>query len=289
MPQRHARVRSPIALDRLRNRVRAIPDPDHGSGSASERRWLENMSELRGQLLTREPHDFLRWDVIRRTMFVGSSRYVRRELDALRDDPGWNSRWRQAIIENRAGDPPGFPRYRASSGNLIHHAYHLHQYEHACGTRVSDIACVVEFGGGYGSMCRLIHRLGFRGRYIIIDLPVFLALQAFYLDETGITANADIRQFEDPGEVMPAMGPGKTMFIATWSYSEVPPPVRSRIAPVMAACTHLLVGFQDRFEDLVNQDLEAEIRRTCGPDRAWHAMPIPHLPGNRYLFAAPAR
>lgn len=287
MPARRRCVTSRGAIERLRAEVAQVSVPERRPDSPSEHRWQENMSELREQLLQRDPGDFLRWDVIRRTMFVGSARYVRHELEALRSDAEWRSRWRPAILEDRAGRPPGFPRYRASSGNLIHHAFHVLQYERGSGHRTSDMDCVVEFGGGYGSMCRLVHRLGFRGRYVIIDLPVFSALQRYFLEDTGLARHADIRCVSEPEEALPLITGTRRLFIATWSYSEVPESVRGRIAPTMSACSHLLMGFQDRFEDLVNHDLEAEVRRVCGPERSWRSTAIPHLPGNRYLFAAP--
>jgi hypothetical protein len=287
MPARHGCVASRQTLERLRAEVAHVPVPKLGPATTSERRWLENMSELKEQLLQRSPADFLRWDVIRRTMFVGSARYVRHELEALRSDVEWRSRWRKAILEDRSGRPPGFPRYRASSGNLIHHVFHVLQYERTSSHRVSDMECIVEFGGGYGSMCRLVHRLGFRGRYVIVDLPVFLALQRYFLDNTGVARHADIHYVSEPEAALPLVMGNRRLFIATWSYSEVPDLIRHRVAPVMAACSHLLIGFQERFEDLVNHDLETEVRRVCGPDQTWHAVNIPHLPGNRYLFAAP--
>jgi hypothetical protein len=49
-----------------------------------------------------------------------------------------------------------------------------------------DTDCIIEFGGGFGSMCRLVHALGFRGQHIIFDLPPVWALQRYYLRLHGI-------------------------------------------------------------------------------------------------------
>jgi hypothetical protein len=68
-----------------------------------------------------------------------------------------------------------------SSGTLIHHAYHLHRFETVTGRFLLELQEIIEFGGGYGSMARLLARLGYRGRYHIHDLPEFAALQRFYL------------------------------------------------------------------------------------------------------------
>src|SRR5207244_11597755 len=61
---------------------------------------------------------------------------------------------------------------------------------------VDDLACVLEFGGGYGSMCRLFHNLGFRGRYLIFDLPAFSALQRFFLRSIGMCVGSP-EEFRD--------------------------------------------------------------------------------------------
>ena len=51
---------------------------------------------------------------------------------------------------------------------------------------LSSSGVIVEFGGGYGSMCRLLHKLGFSGQYFIYDLPEFVALQRYFLKSIGM-------------------------------------------------------------------------------------------------------
>jgi len=64
---------------------------------------------------------------------------------------------------------------------LIHHTYHIAQFEDKVGERISNFDFIFKFGGGYGSMCKLLHNPGFKGRYVLYDFPVFSALQEFFL------------------------------------------------------------------------------------------------------------
>src|SRR5262249_29537133 len=154
----------------------------------------------------------LRWDVIQDTMFVGAASYVAKELTFLKKHPDWASRWRRAIQESPIGHPLRYPFFPASSGNLIHHAFHLAQFEEKTQIQVNNIGFVLEFGGGYGSMCRLLHNLGFHGKYVILDLPFFSLLQSFYLKSLGLpvhsiedfkTANEGIVCVSEPAHVAP--------------------------------------------------------------------------------------
>jgi hypothetical protein len=82
------------------------------------------------------------------------------------------------------------------------------------GSCLHDADCIVEFGGGFGSMCRLIGALGFRGRYVIFDLPPVLALQRYYLGLHGIEADdsgrADVWLCPALDLVMDRLSKGKT-------------------------------------------------------------------------------
>jgi hypothetical protein len=233
------------------------------------------------------PSNFLRWPVVRRTMFVGSTAFVREELRALRSQRDWARRWKPALIEDSFGNPPSLSRFRATSGNRVHHAYHLLQFERLTGSHISDIDCVFEFGGGYGGMARLVNRLGFRGRYVILDLEAFSALQAAYLAETLQNARADVHCVSD-SEAVPSLLTGeRRLFLATWSLSEVPSSIRERMQCVIAACSHFLIGYQLRFEELDNAGIASEIARVAPKRTVWQDIPISHLSGNRYLIGAP--
>jgi hypothetical protein len=284
------------ALRELRTAFNMLTVPDSSASLPSEAAWLDNTRRLRELILTRDPRHFLRWDVIYRTMFVGYASYVRSELHYLKERSTWQTRWRPAIVEDPIGDPTPYLHRPSSSANLIHHAYHLAQFEDRVGLPVDEMDFVVEFGGGYGGMCRLVHRLGFRGKYVIFDLEAFSALQRFYLKslglsvlgvddvskaESGICCISDLAQLQNLcTEGSRASG---ALFIATWSLSEAPIQLRNSILEAVRGFDAYLIAYQDRFGEVDNlAAFEALQHSATGV--AWQNVPFEPSPGNRYLM-----
>jgi hypothetical protein len=280
-------------IQTLREAVGRLPVPAVSGTSRAEREWVGNQLELQRNILESDPRAFLHWDVIAKTMFVGWSGFVAPELKALKARADWASRWRPAIREARIGRPTRFPLHLSSSANLIHHAYHVSRFEDVAGMRVADFDTIVEFGGGYGSMCRLMSNLGFRGAYTILDLPMFSALQTFYLGSLGLNVNGTPGFREGPavdavsdlalGE--PRMRSARNgLFVATWSLSETPEEVRERVYPIVAAASSVLIGLQDNFEGIDNVAFFGRWRERLAGVMDFEEHRIPQLPRNRYLF-----
>ena len=79
---------------------------------------------------------------------------------------------------------------------------------------------ITEFGGGYGSMCRVaLNNLGLSDiKWEIIDLPIMLELQKAYLKESLSTKKFNQVGFhESTSKIFPV---NNSLFIATWSLSE---------------------------------------------------------------------
>ena len=107
--------------------------------------WRNNIDRLCQKILTSDPRDFLQWDVILRTMVVGNADFVREELNFLKDLPDWDSRWKRAIEESLVGSPTFYDDFSSSSGNLIHQAYHLAQFERITGIDIGHASFIFEF------------------------------------------------------------------------------------------------------------------------------------------------
>jgi hypothetical protein len=56
---------------------------------------------------------------------------------------------------------------------------------------LSTLRTIVDFGAGYGGLARTAERLGFRGRYVLFDLPAQTALQRFYLESLGLPVRGE--------------------------------------------------------------------------------------------------
>jgi len=285
-----------VFLSELQTTFRMFPVLETANVPSSEAAWLSNMNRLRELVLGQDPRKFLRWDVVSSTMFIAFARFIYTELNFLKHRPDWNLRWRAAIQESPVGYPIPYIFYPASSGNLIHHAYHIAQFEEKTKVQVENIEFVFEFGGGYGSMCRLFHNLGFNGRYIIFDLPSFSALQRYFLktiglpvrsvaefmkSKTGIVCVSDVQELK--ALLADNIGANNGMFIATWSISESPMGVRDSILPLVSGFELFLIAYQDRFEEVNNADFFNNWKG-LNKNITWQNWRIEHIPDSSYLI-----
>ncbi|MFZ5808323.1 MAG: hypothetical protein ACOY16_03490 [Chloroflexota bacterium] len=265
-----------------------------------EASWLSNANRLRELVLNHDPREFLRWDIISNTMFVSYAQYISMELNYLKHRSDWNTRWRTAIKESWVGHPMPYIFYRASSGNLIHHAYHVAHFEEKTNILIQNMDYVFEFGGGYGSMCRLLYNLGFHGRYVLFDLPSFSALQRYYLRTLGlpvqavtdfVKSNNGIVCVSDLQQLITLLTHGteakSKMFIATWSISESPLSIRETVLNLTSDFHSFLIAYQDRSGDVNNLDFFNHWKETKRKI-IWHSWQIEHIPGNYYLVGTVA-
>ena len=68
-----------------------------------------------------------------------------------------------------------------TSESRVHHLTHLIYLEELCHINLSKIEVFIEFGGGYGSMTDLVKRLNPNMTQIVIDFPIMLLVQYYYL------------------------------------------------------------------------------------------------------------
>ena len=282
-------------VEDLRNAFRGIQARDTAGLPDSEKSWAQHMNRLIELVLDHNPREFLRWDVIGYTMYVNSPGYIATELKYLKSQSDWNSRWREAIQESAVGHPLPYWRYPRSSGNLIHHAYHIAQFEEKTGTRIADVETIFEFGGGYGCMCRLVHDMGFRGRYVIFDLPGFSSLQQFYLNSYGLSAHSVesfgsskhgivcVSDYELLDGLLDSTTDGRSAaLIATWSLSETPTAFRESILSLTSEFDAFLISSQSHYKEVDNIEF-FERWRSGRQDIDWSTWQIAHLGKNFYL------
>jgi len=284
-------------IDDLKNTFKKLSNEDASGYSHPERIWKQNLNDLRKLVVTDNPREFLRWDVISGTMFVGNEDYVVTELNHLRGKTDWKERWEKAIEEVETGFPIRFKKYPRSSGNLIHHAYHVSQFEEKTGVSSDQIDFICEFGGGYGCMCKLFHNLGFNGKYVIYDFPHFSALQEYFLKTVGITVHAfdnfrsekngvtcvsDIDALKDI--LSTSGGYSNSLFIAMWSISETPLHIKNSILPLVSHFDSILISYQDKFVGMDNLEYFETYKSNHEHEIQWDRWEIKHLPGNTYLI-----
>ena len=276
------------AVARFRTRLQQV-----GSAGVTThwRMWLE---QLQVELNHRDPRQFLRMPIIRKTMFATNSPYLLKEYNELDTSADWESTWQRATREIPFGHPTPYYKDRGTSGNMIHQAFQLLQFQKKSAGRISDLTHVLEFGGGYGAMCRLVHNLGFAGSYVIYDVPQISGLQEFYLDGAGlrrpgqgassialVTDTSSIKQHFPTGS-----GDHKRMVIALWSLSEAPMESRNEFVDYIRHAEYCLAAFQGVFEGIDNLSFFHSIQSICS-DKAWMIEEIGHQPGHYLLIGKP--
>ena len=260
-------------IDELRAGCRALPIERTDGRTPNAADWVTATNRLRHLALHADPRAFLRWDVVIERMAVRHSPITPLELSALQALPDWDSRWKPAIHECEAGRPFRYEGFPGSSEPLIQTAYALSQLEALAGRPVAEWDAVIEFGGGFGSLCRLMHRLGFRGRYVIFDLPAFTLLQRYFLRSAGILRDGDERisltsDLAALERYVAALRPDAwSMFVACWSLSETPIALRERIRPLVERIGRYAIAYQERYGEVDNVDFFAH-RWLAGARRA---------------------
>lgn len=195
--------------------------------------WAERNEQLARDLLPVPPADFLCHPAIAYQMLMGE-RIVPHELPYVRDRLPDEA----LLAEDPVGAPSTVPvpgTEIRTSPNTVHQLYHLLRYEEATGRRVRDAATIVEWGGGFGSLMRLLVRLHAGDpTCVIIDTPVFAALQWLYLsavlgeDRVVLHHRGPVRPEPGRVNVLPIglvadLDVDADLFISNWALNESMP------------------------------------------------------------------
>lgn len=250
--------------------------------------WENYRKKIRNLIITQDLRFFLNWNVIKSSMFHEPNIC---ELKELQSSSNWNI-WESAIKENKFGFPRPYSYFPKSSGNLIHNAYTLNYF-----CKFYDILNIIpklenifEFGGGYGSFCRLFLNLGFTGNYKIYDFPEFLLLQNYFLTSLPYFNQQNksrkpkiIYTNEFQNSERNSNSKNFDIFLATWSFSESPTTVREKCLKYIGKPKYFIFAFQKQFEDIDNLLYFKNIMTNL-PEYMWHLKEITHQKNNYYLF-----
>ena len=266
------------------------------AGAALE--WNNNLNELKRDVSMRNILNFLNWHVVKRTMVVDMPDYILIEFQSVLNNKIFREYWRKGLTENQIGNPIKRKELGNSSGNLVHHLYHLTEFYNFSKKLPRDYDIIFEFGGGYGSMCRLFHNLDFDGKYIIFDFPHFNAIQNFYLSCNGIVVK-DYSEFHSCSSgvflisdlsllksILLNQDYGLSeLFIGTWSLSETDEITRNSILPLIKNFRNQLIAFQASFGEVDNVEYFKNYNSQF-KDFGSLITEINHLNGNYYNFIA---
>lgn len=236
--------------------------------------------------------DFLSHPIIQSTMFVSQEgEWLREEHSYLKKELG-ESKLLELAHEDACGKPRLLSTGAPTSHNSIHHLYHLIRFKNTVKSSFTKNQTVVEWGGGYGNMAKILQRMVPGITYVIIDLPLFSALQWLYLSVTlGPERVNFIRSREDQIEphkinliTLCHLNDFKLradIFISTWGLSESSEFSQDYVIEhLWFGAKHLLIGFQDSNQDLKYASRLGELAKKDGAT----VEPIAFIQGNYYAF-----
>jgi hypothetical protein len=267
----------PPALSHTQELLQELEAAAQGVSDDSE--WAGFAGEIRAALRSQGAERFLRLAPIARTVHPRIRSHGRGYLEYVRGSRHFSPSLQRAMTESPVGQPLVHPYYPLSSPLLVQHAYHFTRLIEATGLDLARLGLVADFGAGYGSFFRLLRNLGYRGRYVICDLPVMCALQRFYLrnlfggDSAGqAPANLEWESADIPATLRrESAAHGPSLFIATWSLSETPLSVRDLVAPALAGFDYVLCAYQRSFGSRDNRAWFTALERSLPQFRWQHA------------------
>ncbi|MFI5360469.1 MAG: hypothetical protein ACHQ49_00755 [Elusimicrobiota bacterium] len=168
----------------------------------------------------------------------------------------------ELLMEDAVGEVPGLVVSCLSSVNQLHH---LSDLSWLCGTtrcRLEKLGTIVEWGGGYGGMAKLLRRLRPGVTYVLIDIPLIGCIQWLYLASIfGAEAVHQIRSGSDvirPGRInllpLPFLelhgGLRADLFVSTFALDESSAFARDFVVSRRwFSARHLLLAGDDRLAD----------------------------------------
>jgi hypothetical protein len=257
--------------DRIIENTRNL-SPLRNNGTSNH--WDMVSQDIRNKIINDNLDNFLSWHNVVETMFVNSKAVAEYEYGILSKSEKWPI-YLEAIKGLFPGNPPSSSVVPQTNNNALHQLYHLYMYEQKYGS-ILNAKKIVEFGGGYGCLCSIVRKLGFKGQYIIIDFPEFHLIQQYYLHSLNIwdtiqTTTPNTMLFEDA-----------TLF-AFWSLSETEQSFKINfIDNYLSKVNNFLMAYQTSYEGQDN--LQAFDRIKAYLPFNIEEKHLDHIQQNYYIF-----
>ncbi len=144
--------------------------------------WNEYNNKIETSFLPFPSFSFLNDPVIRSTMFISSKvKWIREELKFIESNFSV-SELRYLLLEDYIGMPELSNLRYSTSNTTIHHLYSICKFLRITKCELNEISTIVEWGGGYGDMAKILLRMiNKKITYIIIDTPLLSCIQWLYL------------------------------------------------------------------------------------------------------------
>jgi hypothetical protein len=200
--------------------------------------WRRELWEL---AQTSDPANFMNWPVVYHNfLFAHWLDVIDEDFEVLQTD--WQ-RWQKVVTPIQTGEPKDSYHGLPYSSSMIHQAAHLARLETRTGKRIDKLKRILEFGAGFGSMALAVYRAGFRGEYLIYDLPEVALLSRYFLEKEGVPVQ-HLTGDERPGKPL-------DLLLCMSSISEAPPVFRDEFLGSIKTKTAMFF-YQEQFKEWDN-------------------------------------
>lgn len=212
---------------------------------------------------------FLNYGFIQHMFFIHNRLFIFKEFLTIYKDRNFFF-WKKILTEDEVGFPPRYFLYPKSSGNRIHQAYHLYQFNKLQNYNLKKINLVFEFGGGYGNMARMFQKINQNIIYIIFDTKPVNLIQWYYLKALKIDVTLSINSksniylisdLKDLKKLLKKYKSKNSLFVANLSLSEVPISFRKKILNYAKDFSCRLISFQKKFENIDNYNYFHKLKK----------------------------
>merc|ERR1711966_594519 len=112
--------------------------------------------------------------------------YTKSQLDLIKNSSEYSSIYKN-LLENRDDIPDNYLfNDTKSSGCNISHVYQLKILRDYFDVDITKLNNILEFGSGYGSLCKLFYQIGYKNKYHICELNPVNIISQKYLENNNI-------------------------------------------------------------------------------------------------------
>jgi putative sugar O-methyltransferase len=239
--------------------------------------------------------NFLQNGFVQQMFFVHNRLFILFQLIELLLDKNYKI-WKNIIKEDTIGNPVRYFLYPISSGNKIHQAYHLKKFMEFSKIKLENFDNIVEFGGGYGVMAKMLLTVNKEIKYYIFDTPEVNLLQYYYLKRSGLevgfkfNSNKKIILINDylilKKIILNIDKRKKNLFIANWSFSEINNSFRAKLDFIKKKIDYQIIAYQEKFENINNKIYFEKLNKfNLRMGRYSKIIEMVHKKNNYYLFS----
>jgi len=210
------------------------------------------------------PASFLRQPTISKTTHPNVQDLAALYYSDLTESSFFNEQILPGLKDGLVGQPFQFKQLPECSPLTIQHAYHLNLIREHLGIFIpsGQISRIVEIGGGYGNLCRLVKQFGYAGTYTIVDFPQMLQLQQHYLKQNAI-AGIEFATLDESRLFLPSSD--TSILIATFSVNEMPMESRKILEDQYNQYNYLFFAYNTAFDGINNIEYFNELQSKLDP------------------------